>query len=109
MRYDYSSTTTAPPASTTVRFDAAAPYTTVTKVYVHTQTNDGRDVYLGLMGTDTGARVTIQDKNDHTIFATFTVTGDPVDHATYVEWPVVYYANGGASLFNNQAVLVMKQ
>ena len=85
------------------------PYTAVTKVWIHTQTNDGRDVYLGLMGTDIGARVTIQDKNDHTIYATFTVTGPPVDHTTYVEWPVVYHCHGGASLFNNQAVLVMKQ
>jgi len=107
--YDYSSTTTAPPASTTVRFDGAGPYTAVTKVWLHTQTNDGRDVYIGLMNTDLGTRVTIQDKNDHTIYATFTLTGAPVDHTTYVEWPVVYAANGGASLFNNQAVLVMKQ
>lgn len=107
--YDYSSTTTAPPATTTVRFNGAAPYTAVTKIWLHTQTNDGRDVYLGLVGTDTGARVTIQDKNDHTIFATFTLTGAPVDNTTYIEWPVVYHSNGGATLLNNQAVLVMKQ
>ena len=107
--YDYSSTTSAPPASTTLRFNGTSPYTGVTKLWIHTQTNDGRDVYIGLMGIDIGALVTVQDKNDHTYYVTFTLTGTPVDNSTYIEWPVSYHSSGGIALLNNQAVLLMKQ
>jgi len=107
--YDFSDQIVAPPTSSQVRINAAAPYSAATKIWVRLIANDGRDVYYGLMGTDVGTTVRIQDKNDHTIAATFTVTGPPVDQTTYVEWPVVWVATSGAALFNNQAVLVIKQ
>lgn len=107
--YDFSDATTEPPTSSQVRINAAPPYTAVTKVWVRLLSNDGRDLYYGLMGTDLGTIVRLQDKNDHTIQATFRTTGDPVDKTTYVEWPVVWVATSGAALFNNQAILVIKQ
>lgn len=107
--YDFSAATTAPPTLNQVRLNAAAPYTAVTTIWLRLVTTDGRDMYYGLMGTDVGTLVRIQDQNDHTIMVSFTVTAPPIDAGAYVEWPVVHVETIGAALNGGQAVLVIKQ
>ena len=66
VNYSYSTATTAPPGTDQIRFDAGAPYTAVTKVWIRTITADGQDVYRGLLIVPTGSTILVQDKNDHT-------------------------------------------
>lgn|SRR5262245_9370564 len=107
LAYDYSTALTAPPTSNQIRFNAAHPYTAVTKVWLTTRTTNGVDAYWTLMLVKSGTAVVVQDKGDHTLFGRFTVTGAPIDQGTYVEVPVSWVANG-AALFNNQGVLVAR-
>ena len=106
--FDFSASTTEPPGLNQVRFNSAT-YPAVTKIWIRLVTTDGRDVYYGLMGTDVGTIARVQDQNDHTIMASFTVTAPPIDKTTYVEWPVAYLSTSGAALNGGQAVLVIKQ
>src|SRR5262245_28105575 len=103
--YTFSSTLTEPPTGSQIRFDAAAPYTSVTFVWVRNLTTDGIDVHTGLMLTAPDSSVYVQDKNDHTLYAAFRTTGDPVDKIDYVELPVLWHSNGGTLL--NQAVALV--
>lgn len=105
LQYDFSSATTEPPTSNQVRFNAGHPYTAVTKVWVRPQTTDGIDAYRYLLALATGTRLVIQDKNDHSLYVTYTLTASPIDKTSYVEFPVAWGSNGGA-LLNNQAVLL---
>jgi hypothetical protein len=106
--FDFSAATTEPPGLNQVRLNSAT-YSAVTKIWIRLVTTDGRDVFYGLVGTDVGTIVRIQDQNDHTIMASFTVTAAPIDKTTYVEWPVTWLATSGAALNGGQAVLVIKQ
>ena len=105
VNYSYSTATTAPPSADQIRFDAGAPYTAVTKVWIRTITADGQDVYRGLLIVPTGSTILVQDKNDHTQYVQFTTTGAPVDFTTYIEFPVVHQAHG-SSLGGGQLVIV---
>lgn len=101
--YDFSTALTAPPTSNQVRFNAAHPYTAVTRVWVRNMTTDGQDAHAALMLLLMGSRIYIQDKNDHTLWAEFTITADPISQVDYVELTVTWKTNGGA-LLNNQAI-----
>src|SRR5262245_38954881 len=104
LAFDFSSTITPPPTSSQLRFNAATAATT-TAIYVHGMTSDGIDAYWILMTVAIGSIVTIQDKNDHTLYAQFTTTGAVIDHSTYIEIPVAPTTSAG-TLNNNQGVLV---
>jgi hypothetical protein len=101
--YSFSNATTAPPTSNQVRIDAVAPYTAASKVWATALTTDGHDVVIALLHIPIGATLYIQDKNDHTVYVSFTTTAAPVDQTTYVEFAVTWQANGTA-LNNNQAI-----
>ena len=105
VNYTYSAATTAPPGADQIRFDAGAPYTAVTKVWIRTITADGQDVYRGLLIVPMGSTLLVQDKNDHAQYVQFTTTGAPVDFTTYIEFPVVHQAHG-SSLGGGQLVIV---
>src|SRR5262245_6579666 len=105
-QYDFSTTLTEPPTSTQIRFNAAHPYTAVTKVWIRSVNNAGVDMEAALLIIPIGATVYVQDKNDHTLYAKFQTTADPVLETGYVELTVSWVANGGA-LLNNQAVGVV--
>lgn len=105
LLYDYSSNVAEPPTSNQVRFNAGAPYSGVSKLWFRYVTADGIDAHTGLMAVAIGTTIYIQDKNDHTAFATFDSTGAPIDKTGYVEIPVTSVSSGG-SLSNNQQVVV---
>lgn len=102
--FDFSAANTEPPTSNQIRFNAIAP-TAVTAIYVRYFTTDGIDAYHALMRITPGTVLFLQDRNDHTAFATFVTTGPPIDHpSSYATFPVVWQANGGTPLSNNQAI-----
>jgi hypothetical protein len=105
INYSFSAVQFAPPGTNQIRFDAGYPYTAVTKVWTDIVSADGQDVYRGLLIVPTGSTLLVQDKNDHTQYAQFTTTGAPIDHTTYVEFPVVHQAHG-SSIGGGQLVLV---
>jgi hypothetical protein len=105
VNYTYSATLTEPPGADQVRFNAAHPYTGVTKIWMRNVSTDGQDVFLGLMIVAVGSTILVQDKNDHTQYARFTTVGEPIDKIIYVEFPVVWKANGSA-IGGGQLVLV---
>ena len=105
LRYDFAPEVVEPPTSNQVRFNAAYPYTAVTKVWVMLQTTDGLDAYLPLTLIASGTKIYVQDRNDHALNVVFTTSGAPVDKATYIELPVTHTSNGGALLANQAVVL----
>ena len=104
--YMFSTTTAEPPTGSQIRFDAGPPYLAVSRVWVKNLTQDGVDAHAALMLADVGFRVYVQDKDEHTRFASFTVTGPAIDKTDYVEWPVEWVENGTA-LANQQASLYL--
>jgi len=102
--YTFNTVTTAPPASQRIRFNAAHPYTAVTKVWADFQSSNSEDLYFGWMRIRTGSILIVQDKDAHAQFAEFITTGVPIDQGTYVELPVAWVSNGTALAV--QAVLV---
>jgi uncharacterized phiE125 gp8 family phage protein len=105
--YSFSLTVTEPPTGSQIRFDAAAPYTAVTKVWVRYLTADGIDVFRGLMTTAPDSALYLQDKDDHTRFVHFTTIGAAIDKGGYVEIPVVWQETG-AALVAQLSELVIK-
>src|SRR5262245_10146928 len=103
--FDFSDQITAPPTSSQLRFNAAAPYTAATKLWVRFQTSDGMDAYWRLRLVSPGATVFVQDKNDHTLYVRCRTTGVSVDQTTYMELPIVW-VTGSGTLLNNQAILL---
>jgi hypothetical protein len=103
--YRFSTSLAVPPLSGFIRFDAGSPYSAVTKVRVSINAQDGNDVYWGLMLTQIGSRLLIQDTTSHTTFAEFETTADPVDLTSYIEFSVTFIAQGTA-LSNNETVLL---
>ena len=103
--YRFSTTNTPPPLSGFLRFNAAYPYTAVTKIWVSINSQDGNDIYWGLMLTQPGSRLLIQDTTAHTVFGEFETTADPVDQTSYIEFAVSFVAQGTA-LTNNETTLL---
>lgn len=103
--YDFSSSTAEPPTGNQIRFDAGAPYTAVTRLWMRNLTADGIDIHAMLMGLAVGETLYIQDKNDHAAFVTVDTTGAPVNKTDYVEVPAAWVGNGTA-LNGGQQVLV---
>jgi hypothetical protein len=93
---------TAPPTGNQIRFDAGYPYVAVVTVWIRNITTDGIDVHTGLMNIAADSTIYVQDKNDHTLYAAFETTADPIDHVDHVELPVTWTGNGGTLL--NQAI-----
>jgi uncharacterized phiE125 gp8 family phage protein len=101
--FSFDDTPAAPPAQKELRFDAAAPYIAVTKVWLRNLTNDGVDIHNLALLTPVGSTVYVQDENDHTAFVVFMTTGPAIDQITYVELPVEWVRNGNP-LARNQIV-----
>jgi len=94
--YTFGTATTEPPSNQTVRFNAAHPYTAVTKVWVDYHNANSEDLYFGWMGVAVGSTLLVQDKDNHAQFAEFTTTAAPIDKGTYAELAVVWKTNGTA-------------
>ena len=102
--FDFSTNTVAPPANNDVEFDNATP-SAVAHVNVSNMTNPGEDVHTLLLSMTVGTRLYVQDWNDHTLYAEFSVAAAPIDNTTWVDLPVTFVQAGG-SLNNNQRITV---
>src|SRR5262245_50898960 len=107
VTYEFSASTSAPPGANQIRLDAGSPYTAVTKIWARNVTSGGVDIFNALRLLTVGDRLNIQDKNDHTEYASFTVTGTPIDNTTYFEIPVAHLDHGSA-LSGGQPVLFQR-
>lgn len=105
VNYSYSANQASPPGTNQVRFNAAFPYTTVTKLFFDKITADGQDILIGLLRVAPGSLIYVQDKNDNTQFGTFQTLDFPINHTTWIEFDVVHYAHGTA-IGGGQLVLV---
>jgi len=94
--YTFNTTTTEPPGSQRIRFNAAHPYTAVTKVWADFASSQSEDLYWGWMRIRVGSILIVQDKDNHLQFAEFLTTGAPIDKGAYVELPVEWVSNGTA-------------
>lgn len=103
LPYTFSTSVVEPPTGSQLRLDAAFPYTAAAKVWVRTLTNEGVDAFAALMAVPVWSTLYVQDKDDHTAYVRFTTTAAPVDRTSYVEFAVIWEANGIA-LTNNKAV-----
>jgi hypothetical protein len=107
-QYKVSTTTTPPPTSGHVRYNNATQ-TSATSLYIHDETQDGIDIDLLLRRISIGTPLTVQDKDDHTNYQIYEVTGAPIDNGTYFEIPVTINSSGGTgttNFANNHAVFV---
>lgn len=93
--YNYSTVATPPPNSGQVRTDGATAATT-TRVWVHRIDANNTDERLFLLMGKAGDELTVQDRQDSTRFAIFTLLSDPVDNTSYVTFSVAL--SGGAAL-----------
>lgn len=103
LAFDFSTATTPPPTSSQIRLNAAHPYDLVTLLWARPFTTTGIDVRVVLLATPAGATLYLQDKNESARFGRFTTAGAAVDQTDYIEFPVIWTANG-ETLLNNQAV-----
>jgi hypothetical protein len=102
--YTFSSALTAPPVAQTLRFNAAYPYTAVTKVWVHYLNINSEDMYFGWMRLDPQSTLIVQDKESHAQYVEFKTSGPVIDRGTYAELPVAWKANGTALVNNNDCL-----
>lgn len=100
-RYQFSTTTTSGPATSTIRLNNATP-ASVTAVYVNYTAVDA-DVKTRLLQRQGGDRFYIQGVLNSGINAVYRLTGVPTDNSTYATIPVVSESSAG-SLTNNQDV-----
>jgi hypothetical protein len=102
--YTFNTTLTPPPPAQTIRFNAPAPYTGVTKVWVSYYNLNNEDMFYPWSQLVPGSTLMVQDKGSHLQFAEFTTTGPTIDRGPYGELPVGWKANG-AALTNNRDCL----
>jgi hypothetical protein len=108
LLFDYAASTVEPPTGSQIRFNAAA-FVDVSLLWIRNLTSDGVDAYYALIELPVDTRIYIQDKNDHTRYAQFTVTGPIVDKTTYLEMPVVHATDSGITLLAGQQVALVSQ
>ncbi len=105
INYSYSVNLASPPSSNQIRFNAAFPYTGVTKVFFDNQSADNQDLHVIMLRILPGSKMYVQKKNDHLQSATFRVIGPPINHTTWIEFDVAHVAHGNA-IGGGQVVLV---
>ena len=108
LDFTYNSTTSAPPANGQFRLNNATP-SSATVIYLHHTTAASTDASkLELYAIKVGTVIYIQDKNDSTKVALYTVNAAPTDFAAYMQIPVTWN-DGSATLNSGQRCWVMVQ
>lgn len=98
-------TTIADPGSGDVRWNTANQYD-ATRVLISTIDRNGADVKLGLKAAISGDIIYIQQQNDSSVWMKYRITGAPIDHTTWIEYPVAAIDHAGGPFSNNQALLI---
>jgi hypothetical protein len=101
-RFTFSTTTTAPPASGSIRLNNAT-VASVTAIYVHYTAID-LDVKTRLLQHGAGERFYLQGVVSSANYAFFRLTAAPTDNSTYATLTVVY-ESGAGSFANNLDML----
>ena len=105
LQFSFASATTPPPMSNQVRLDNVAA--SATMVWAHQLTSDGIDIKNLVTVFKPGDHVYLQDKNDSTCYARFTLRADPIVQSTYVELPVDFVDAGGTLNGGQPAILAL--
>lgn len=100
--FNFSTSTSAPPASAGVRFNNSTQAST-TVIWVHQLTFDGLDISIGLARLTADYQLYIQDFDNSALWLLFDVTGSATDLGTYWSVPVTYNSGPGG-LANNQKI-----
>ena len=102
--FNFSTTTTAPPASATVRLNNATP-ASATAAYVHYTSKDGVDLRTRILAGTVGDRLYIQDRDASANYRMYSLTAAPTDNTTYATLAVTHQAGGG-TITDAQEVVV---
>ena len=94
VTFAYNTTTTEPPSGSQVRLNNADQLL-ATRMWVSQETVDGLDISIGLAKILSGHQIYIQDRNDASKWAKYTVTTTGVDDGTYYDFAVVYHSGPG--------------
>lgn len=106
LTFTFSSQVVEPPTGNQVRLNTAGVDASL--MWVRPLTTDGIDAYYFLLAIPIGARVVLQDKNDHTRGLAFVTTGPAVDRGTYFEIPIGSGEIGSlGGPINSQTVLLV--
>ena len=101
LPWEFDNTTTdADPGSGKFRFNNAT-LANVTFIYINKTADNGIDGSELIEALRNGDEVYIQQEDDETKAALFTVTGSPTDATTYYKIPVIYKDEGTGGLFTN--------
>jgi hypothetical protein len=103
FKFDYSSTITAPPATSGIRFNNAT-MASVTQIFLSYSAKDSTDIKTRLLVGTAGDRLYIQARTNSAKYHIFNLSGVPTDNTTYATIPVTY-ASGGTALANGDEVL----
>jgi hypothetical protein len=103
FKFDWSSTTTAPPATSGIRYNNATP-ASVTNIYMSYTAKDQTDLKTRLLMGMAGDRLYIQTRTNSAKYHIFNLSGTPTDNTTYATIPVTYSA-GGTALADADEVL----
>ena len=104
LGFNFSTTTTAPPASATVRLNNATP-ASATAIYVHYMSKDGADLRTRILAGTVGDRLFIQDRDASANYRMYSLTAAPTDNTTYATLAVTHQAGGG-TITDAQEVVV---
>ena len=102
--YRFDTSTTPPPAPGYLSCNAIDPGT-ATALYVNNSTNNSADIKHVLLAVSVGMVLVIQDQGNSAKYAKFSVIAAPIDHTTYVEFPVNSIDVSIDSILNNARVL----
>jgi hypothetical protein len=95
LRYSWSATTTATPATGTIRFNNAT-LASVTQLFIHESDRNGaaNSEVLDLIATGLRIQVALEDNEE--VYAWFKVSGAPVDNGSDRTIPVTFVSSAGA-------------
>lgn len=97
--YKISTNTTPPPATGYIEYNNTTQ-ASATEITVHTETQDGIDIALLLSILPVGGAVVIQDKNEHTNYQIWEISGTPTNNTSYWTFPVTLNSSGGTGTTN---------
>ena len=84
----------------------AVTWATTTQLRISETTDPGTDVSSGMDSIGSGDSIYVQQQDDSTRWARFSVTGAPTDLGTYRTIPVTYQDSGAMPSTNNTPLLV---
>jgi Chaperone of endosialidase len=101
--WNWSNQTTSPPANGQVRANNSAPLS-VTRLFVSAQNAGGTDTSNFQGAITVGDDLYLQQKTDASNWSRWDITGTPIDHTTWWEYPVTPVAGSPTAITNNTPI-----